>query len=83
MHPFAVGTDPGGAVADAPFVLLEAVRADLKAAAAVPAEGFLLFAAVAAELLLPPSTPDRFACLSLVHGASPTTGRSSCPSQAR
>ena len=49
MDPFAVGADPGWAVADPPFIFLETVGANLKTTATVPAEGFFLFAAVAAK----------------------------------
>ena len=50
VDPFAVRADPGRAVADPPFVFFEAGGAYLKSAAAVPAEGLFLFAAVAAKL---------------------------------
>ena len=69
MHPLAVWADPGGAVAHAPLVLLEAFRADLEAAGAVPAEGFFLFAAVAAELL--PTAAAARGVLFVGHGLSP------------
>ena len=69
MHPFAVRAEPGGAVAHAPLVLLEAFRADLEAAGAVPAEGFLLFAAVAAKFL--PAAAAAFALVLVGHGLSP------------
>ena len=75
MHPFAVRADPGGAVAHAPLVLLEAFRADLEAAGAVPAEGLFLFAAVAAKLL--PATAA-FALVLVGHGLSPR-GRAAVP----
>ena len=68
MHPLAVRADPGGAVAHAPLVLLEALRADLEAAGAVPAEGLLLFAAVAAKLL---PAPAAFTLVLVCHGLSP------------
>ena len=40
----------------------EARRADLEAAAAVPAEGHFFFAAVAPEFFFSPSTASRFVC---------------------
>jgi len=82
VHPLAVRADPGGAVAHAPFVFLETIRADLKAAAATPAEGFFLFAAVATKLFFPPATTRRFGGL-LFHHALSSGGRSSRSSQAR
>ena len=69
MHPLAVRADPSGAVAHAPLVLLEAFRADLEAAGAVPTEGFLLFAAVAAKFL--PAAATAFALVLVGHGLSP------------
>ena len=69
MHPLAVRADPGGAVAHAPLVLLEAFRADLEAAGAVPAEGLLLFAAMAAKFL--PAPAAAFALVLVGHGLSP------------
>ena len=76
MHPLAVRADPGGAVAHAPLVFLEAFRADLEAAGAVPAEGFLLFAAVAAKLLPAPAAAS--ALVLVGHGLSPR-GRAAVP----
>ena len=69
MHPFAVRADPGGAVAHAPLVLLEAFRADLEAAGAVPTEGLFLFAAVAAKFL--PAAATAFTVVLFAHGLSP------------
>jgi len=46
-YSFAVRTDPGGAVADAPFIFFETVLADHEAARATPAELLGFFAAVA------------------------------------
>ena len=46
MNPFAVRTDPGRAVADAPFVFGKAFRADFKTTGATPAKGLFLFATV-------------------------------------
>ena len=66
MHPLAVRADPGGAVAHAPLVLLEAFRADLEAAGAVPAEGLVLVAAVAAKFL--PAAAATFALVLVGHG---------------
>jgi hypothetical protein len=47
-HPFTVRTDPGRAVTDTPFILLEAVLADLKATGATPTKFLFFFAAMAA-----------------------------------
>ena len=48
-HPdaFAIGTDPGGAVADSPLVFLKTSVADLKTAGTTPTEDLSFFAAVA------------------------------------
>ena len=53
--PAAIGADPGWAVAQAPFVFLEALFANLKAAGAVPAEGELLLATMADKAFLSPA----------------------------
>ena len=52
MHPFAVGTDPGRAVADTPFIFFKTFRADFKAAGAAPAKGLFLLAAMAPVAVL-------------------------------
>ncbi|MBM9535792.1 hypothetical protein [Desulfobulbus alkaliphilus] len=53
VNPLAVRADPGWAVADTPFVLGKALGADLETAAAIPAESFALFAAVALKFFFP------------------------------
>ena len=55
-YPLTVWTDPGGAVTDTPFVLLEAFGADLETAGAVPAVR-LLQAAAAAHVFSESSLP--------------------------
>ena len=76
MHPFAVRADPGGAVAHAPLVFLEALRADLEAADAVPAEGLFLLAAVAAKVR--PAAATASALVPVGQGLSPR-GRAATP----
>jgi hypothetical protein len=46
MDAFTVWADPGGAVADAPFVLCKTVRADCETATTTPAEGKFFCAAM-------------------------------------
>jgi hypothetical protein len=53
VNSLAIRTDPGWSVADTPFVLGKALRADLKTAAAIPAESFDFFAAVTLEFFFP------------------------------
>ena len=83
VYPFTIRADPGGSVAHAPFVLLETCRADLKTAAAVPAEGFHLCAAVAAEFFFPSSATGRLIRLVFHYLFSSCSACSSCSIQAR
>jgi len=52
--PAAIGTDPGGAVAESPFILRKTLRTDLKTAGAVPAERQLPAAAMADKIFAAP-----------------------------
>ena len=65
MYPFAVGTDPGRTVTDAPLVLLKTFRTNLKAAGTAPAERFFLLAAMTpvAVFSAPSSLTPFFRCL--------------------
>ena len=47
MHPFAVGTDPGGAITHAPFVFIKTLGTNLKTTNATPAKGFFFLTTVA------------------------------------
>jgi len=52
MNPLTIRTDPGRAVGNTPLVLGKTGGTDFKAACAAPAEGKLLFTAVAGVALL-------------------------------
>ncbi len=56
MDAFTVRADPGGAVADAPFVFSKTVRADCKTATAAPAEGKFFFAAMTGIIIFSSAT---------------------------
>jgi hypothetical protein len=52
MDTFAIRADPGGTVADPPFVFCKTVRANGKTTDTAPAKGEFLFAAMTAVLFL-------------------------------
>jgi len=56
MDAFTVRADPGGAVADAPFILIKTVGADGKTATAAPAERKFFFAAMTGIILFSSAT---------------------------
>jgi hypothetical protein len=56
MDAFTVRANPGGAVADAPFILIKTVGADCKTATAAPAERELFFAAMTGVIFFSPAT---------------------------
>ncbi len=69
-NPFAVRADPGRPVADPPFIFLKALHADLESARTVPAEGFFLFAAMAAVFTNSPASVPEFLLLHCYGAAS-------------
>jgi len=56
MDAFTVRADPGGTVADAPFILIKTIRADGKTATAAPAERKFFFAAMTGVIFFSPAT---------------------------